>query len=117
MTLKETAFMVDLIKANYRRRMIGFLVNMVVIFIAIILVFLIKPSDNFMGFLQGISLIVAVLALVRMLLVYYSTDNQSDFPWSIRKRQMFALQETIKAKADFEDLGSSVPLQEYCWAD
>ena len=112
MKLQETAFMISLIRANYHRRMKYFLINLAIIIIPLVVLY--YYHDKFVLSLgQALSLYAcAGLAAIRLLLVYFD-DDQVNLPWSIKKRQTKALNETISAEAPFEDLGNSVPLQEY----
>lgn len=40
-------------------------------------------------------------------------DNKSNDPWSIKKRQLTAIRETVQHMGGMEDLEICVPLKEY----
>jgi hypothetical protein len=125
MNLQETAFMINLIKANYRRRMSYFFANILAVtFILTTLITLANFGIRHSG-VALFSLVVVFSIIFRMLFVYIvgvGKDNSINFlftgslfyfPWNIKRRQMKALNEAISVKANFEDLGNSAFLREY----
>lgn len=110
MTLQETAFMINLIKSNYRRRMTNFMFNIFA---------LLLPATIYI-YLEGnltISQIIVLAlttcaALWRITIVYFEKDDIGyGLPWQIKKRQVIALNEN--KDAPFDEMRSSVRLQEY----
>ena len=133
MNLQEVAFMVSLINANYRRRMLYFWGNVVILVISIMMIyynlFIVEhiPTTEVNAVLHAMlrpalqrilfwSLVLAA-AFFRVFIVYAlksdDDENGSSFPWSIKKDQMTSLRQHAEAKGDFEDLRCHVPLHEY----
>ena len=109
MKLKEEAFMVNLINASYRRRMIIFVVNIAVVLISAVFLFsyVLKPE------MPDLKIILALpVFVVSAGNLVYCIEEEKD-PWFVKKAQIKALKEQSDAKADFEDLRCNVPLREY----
>ncbi|HEY5588304.1 MAG TPA: hypothetical protein VIK86_05035 [Candidatus Paceibacterota bacterium] len=108
MKLKEEAFMVNLINANYRRRKIAFFIN---VFVVVILLIVITSKDFFTHVdLKSLAIVVCWIS-ADLRLIFVLEEHGS--PWSIKKAQIKALKEQSDAGADFEDLKCNVPLHEY----
>jgi len=106
MTLKEKAFMIDLIKKNYRRRITFFILNLMLALTGLILIPCGK-IDTIIGmfcFLTGVVLIIFAKR------PFYQ-ENLT--PWAIKEDQFKALEEQYSANANFDELIYCVPLKEY----
>jgi len=119
MKLKEVAFMISLINANYHRRMAYLWVNVIaaVFSAAIIYYNLVIDYKDYHGPLLFI--VFGVLGLFfsvfRAFIVYglHSGNNDPSLPWNIKKNQMKILRQCVDSKVDFEDLRCYVTLHEY----
>ncbi len=111
MKLKEEAFMFNLINASYRRKMVIFVINIVVVVISAII--LINNFGYFEPKMHGLNIMIPIVifgfSLGRILVYAF----EKGLPWSMKKDQIKALKEQSDAKADFEDLRFNVPLHEY----
>lgn len=108
MTLHEQAFMVYLIKRNYRRRMVYFCFNLITILIPVIVLYWLKLS----GPREFGVMLVTIMFFIRVIYIYFADDEYHDnLPWSIKKRQNKLL--IANKKSDFEELRFCVPLREY----
>lgn len=107
MKLQEIAFMSDLIKRNYRRRMFWFCLYLFVVLSYCSLLFFIETNNAE----KLLSFLIATVIVVPPLLHYMGTDSEPNFPWSIKKRQTKALSQF--SKVEFDELICSVPLKEY----
>lgn len=116
MTLKEKAFMIDLIKRNYRRRNAGLCFDIVLILLGICCLLLTminesKISENLIGILIVTFIAFIFIGLIHMVSYALSFGLDHETPRGIKKRQLKALEEN--KKADFEELIHCVPLKEY----
>ncbi len=102
MTLQEKAFMSDLIKKNYRRRMFWFFARIFVVILCFEPFFCSQFS-----WVKALEIVILVFVVLQSLDLYHD----SNWPWSIKTRQAKALSQF--SKADFEELICSVPLKEY----
>ncbi len=110
MRLFEIAFMKSLIMAKYRRNLTIFIANGV----ACLVFWRIIPylvSEN----IEFIAIILYAGAALRFFGCYIigPIDNQSNLPWAVKKREMYALQSNVEAQHDFENLAIYVPLNDY----
>jgi len=108
MTLQEKAFMCDLIKKTYRRRMFVFILFVVAIFTPIAIGTFLKLAVVSALILGAVSFVIFLVA------VFYYQGNEyflSSMPWKLKKMQVEALESY--SKSDFEDLICSAPLNEY----
>jgi hypothetical protein len=107
MTLQEKAFMCDLIKKTYRRRMFIFYMFVIAIGTPILFIIFGHQTSMFNVLLASISFIFLLTAVF-----YY---NQSKYlslmPWNLKNKQVEALESY--SKSNFKDLICSVPLKEY----
>lgn len=104
MKLQEIAFMSELIKKTYRRRMNILLVNIAIMFSSI-------PATIQFSFSYLFTTLFVAVYLIVLFLYYLGVDDNNDLPWAIKKRQARALNDF--QKADFDQLKFSVPLKEY----
>ena len=103
MTLQEKAFMIDLIKKNYRRRMTFLILKCMLLLVGYLI-----PAGHIMT-IVGISCVTIAALLLFLNHQPFGFDMAS--PWKIKKVQAEALEQ--HSKADFEELSHSVPLKEY----
>ena len=111
MNLQEIAFMTDLIKKNYRRRMGNLFLNIVALVVPLSLFLGHSPVFAERPYMLPFSFIISLISGLRFLFVYCLDGPK--FPWQIKKSQATALREVVSGKGDFEQLGSRVPLGEY----
>jgi len=107
MKLQEIAFMLNLIKSNYRRRMFWFVFAIIALVPGIVLI--VSPTLSIDSVWGVISVMVLPTSLI-ILIFHYSIDGDN-FPWQLRKRELKALWEG--RKTNFEELICSVPLKKY----
>jgi hypothetical protein len=107
MTLQETAFMINLIKSNYRRRMFYFFLNLLVLAISFYLVQFFF-ADNYSIENPFTAIFVSLVLLASLGIFLFNS-----YPWNIKKRQKKALNECTKRDASFDDLRNSPCLHEY----
>ena len=103
MTLQEKAFMIDLIKRNYRRRVAYELIIMGALTISILIYDL---TDGTVSSTFGL----ITLALLLLLFIFIIFTKRAP---AKKREQLKALREQYDAKADFEELLRCVPLKEY----
>ena len=108
MTLQEKAFMCDLIKKTYRRRMLVFTLFVVAIFMPI-------ATGIFLKLAVASVLILGAASFIIFLVAFFYYQGNAYFlcsmPWKLKKMQVEALE--AYSKGDFEDLICSAPLAEY----
>jgi len=110
MTLQEKCFMIDLIKRNYRRRMLCLGLKMVLIIAGFSTIYVAKITEIYFLFLPGDGLLV--IGILSIALANYKLLGfESTSPWKLKKIQADVIDQ--HAKDDFEDLINSVPLKEY----
>ncbi len=99
--------MTDLIKRNYRRRMLWFYINVITwcISMAFTVFAIVTKMPGIIQF--GALLITAAIAAPSLI----CNADSVNLPWVVKKRQLNAIKQF--QKADFEDLKFSVPLKEY----
>jgi len=108
MTLHEQAFMVDLIKRSYRRRMFYFCLNLLSILIPVIPLYWVKLSSP----REFGAMVAMIVFIIRVIYIYFASDEYRDnLPWSIKKRQYKLL--IANWKLDLEELRFCLPLWEY----
>ncbi len=112
MTPQENAFMKNLIMQNYRRRMKNFILNLFV-FPAIVLICIFFEENM----TANIVCIIGIIGLINFWIFFSTYISQNEvynwFPWSVKKRQIEAMEQLIKGGADFKELSSSPALNEY----
>ncbi|MFZ4632519.1 MAG: hypothetical protein ACOYL8_04980 [Patescibacteria group bacterium] len=113
MTLKEKAFMIDLIKRNYRRRMKYFFIELAIIIVGLIFFATVASRRvEGLGAIEGFGAIVLiVIGVVFMVFANRPFGYDMASPWKIKKIQTETLNQY--SKLDFEELERSVPLHEY----
>jgi hypothetical protein len=114
MTLKEKAFMLDLINCNFRRRTIFSIFETVLIFGGLGSIFVI----NMLLTITIVSVFITILGVISFLVgIFLILFCHKPFglkelsPRGIKEAQLKALKQ--HANADFEELIHSVPLKEY----
>jgi len=112
MTLQENAFMKNLIMQNYRRRMMFFILNLLVFpIIAFICIYFEEELTINTGLIMSI---IGIAAFSRFFVRYIlRPDGDNFFPWSIKKRQIKTMEQMVKGNANFEELKDYVQLNEY----
>ncbi len=109
MSLKEVAFMKNLIMQNYRRRMIYFILNFCVIVVVVLFLFQVEfdPFED----KQLLFSVICFSFFIQIMITYHMNENK--YPWHIKKRQMTALREVYEGNGTFEELKNSPSLDEY----
>lgn len=107
MTLQEVAFMANLIKRSYRRRMFWFSLHVLFFLISLSLTCFVIMSEK-SGIIQIAGLLIT--AAIAAPIILRNADDIS-LPWVIKKRQADAIEQF--KKTEFEELCCSVPLHEY----
>ncbi|MBP7846247.1 MAG: hypothetical protein KA007_02295 [Candidatus Pacebacteria bacterium] len=104
--------MISLIQQKYRRRMVYFAANLVIILLPIpLLIFYLLIEIHYMTLVC--SFVLSFLGILRAFIKYRGDGLHNGSPWNIKKTQLIALNDYTKGGADFEKLRNSLPLQEY----
>jgi hypothetical protein len=111
MKLKEKVFLCELVKANYRRRMFWFWVQVLVMVICLACLSYLVLNDLKSDMIALISVVGIIATILSMSHLYLSAFSLG-FPWKVKREQSETLEEIWKT-VDFEDLRGYVYLNEY----
>lgn len=107
MTLKENAFMYDLIKRSHRRRITIFWIYVVITLVPIYFIF---SANGDVATTARLFMWAFIDFLLLLFFVFSYVANDKN-PWTIKRNQLKVLEE--QKESNFEELKVCVPLQEY----